>query len=76
MKTVQMTLDDDLVTEVDRAATAQGKSRSAFTRDALRAALENARERELERQHRQGYERQPVSPEEFGDWGRDPAWPG
>jgi metal-responsive CopG/Arc/MetJ family transcriptional regulator len=75
VKTVQMTLDEDLVTEVDRAAAAQGKSRSAFTRDALRAALENARERELERQHRQGYERQPVSPGEFGDWGHDPAWP-
>lgn len=39
MKTVQMTLDAALVTEVDRAVKALGTTRSAFTRQALRAAL-------------------------------------
>ena len=75
VKTVQMTLDEELVAEVDRAAAAKGKSRSAFARDALRAALESDRERELERQHRLGYERQPVEPGEFDDWEAEQIWP-
>jgi len=70
-----MTLDEDLVAEVDRAAVAQGKSRSAFTRDALRAALAGAQERELEERHRLGYQRQPVAPGEFGDWEAEQVWP-
>lgn len=74
MKTVQMTLDESLVQEVDRAAQALGTTRSAFTRDALRAALEDLRERELERQHRAGYERKPVQPGEFSDWEDEQVW--
>jgi len=72
---VQMTIDEDLVAEVDQVATAQGKSRSAFTRDALRAALASARERELEERHRLGYQRHPVAPGEFGDWEAEQVWP-
>jgi len=75
MKTVQMTIDEDLIAEVDRMALEQGKSRSAFTRDALRAALASARERELEVRHRLGYQRQPVAPGEFGDWEAEQVWP-
>ncbi len=40
MRTVQMTLDDDLVTTVDTIAKKLGTSRSAFMRDALRSALD------------------------------------
>lgn len=61
MKTVQMTLDESLVQEVDRAAQALGTTRDAFTRDALCDALGHLRERELERRHRAGYERKPSS---------------
>ena len=75
MRTVQMTLDDSLVDEVDRAATTLGTTRSAFTRDALRMALANLRERELERKHREGYERNPVRPGEFDVWDREQVWP-
>ena len=39
MRTIQMTLDDDLVKKVDAIATELNKSRSAFTRDALREAV-------------------------------------
>jgi hypothetical protein len=40
-------LDDSLVEAVDRAAKDLGTTRSAFTRDALRAALTNLKERAL-----------------------------
>lgn len=74
MRTVQMTLEDDLVQEVDRIATSLGTTRSGFTRDALRAALEQMRERDLERRQREGYERQPVKPGEFDEWESEQAW--
>jgi metal-responsive CopG/Arc/MetJ family transcriptional regulator len=38
MKTVQMTLDENLVEAVDREAKRIGTTRSAFARDALRAS--------------------------------------
>ena len=39
MRTVQMTLDDELVKAVDRVSKQLRTSRSAFTRSALREAL-------------------------------------
>jgi len=39
MKTVQMTLDENLIKSVDKIVKAIGTTRSAFTRDALRQAL-------------------------------------
>lgn len=68
MKTVQMTLDEDLVAAVDRTVRQLGTTRSAFTRDALRAALDRARVRDLERKHREGYSRKPVRKREFSIW--------
>ena len=61
-----MTLDDELLRQVDEIVERLGTTRSAFTRKALRRALEAIRIAE-EGQHRRGYERQPVSPGEFGD---------
>lgn len=75
MKTVQMTLDESLVHAVDRAAEALGTTRSAFTRDALRAALARLRERELEQRHLAGYEKHPVEPGELDGWDDAQVWP-
>ncbi len=69
MRVVQMTIDEDLIRAVDKAAKRIGTTRSGFTRHALRSALKNEQVRELERKHRQGYTRKPVKKGEFG---RDP----
>ncbi len=74
MKTVQMTLDEDLVSAVDRAARELGTSRSAFTRAALKEALERVRARALEQRHREGYRRRPVRRREFSIWEAEQAW--
>lgn len=74
MKTVQMTLDDQLVREVDRVAKQLGTTRSAFTRDALRGALEQLRLREMERKHQEGYVRKPVQSGEVSDWEDEQVW--
>ena len=74
MKTVQMTLDEQLVAEVDQVVEKLGTSRSAFTRHALRQALDTLGEKELERQHRRGYEKYPVQDGEFSDWEGEQIW--
>ena len=74
MRTVQMTLDDELVIAVDRAAKRLRTTRSSFTRDALRAALDRVRVQELDRKHREGYRRKPVKKTEFAVWEREQVW--
>jgi metal-responsive CopG/Arc/MetJ family transcriptional regulator len=75
MRTVQMTLDERLVERVDRAARRLGKSRSSFTRDALRDALARLATLEKERRHRHGYASNPVVAGEFDAWTEEQAWP-
>ncbi len=74
LKTVQMTLDDKLVKEVDRVVKRLHTSRSAFTRKALRKALACYSIEQSERKHRQGYERHPVAVDEFSVWETEQAW--
>ena len=75
MKTVQMTLDEALVDEVDRAVQRLGTTRSAFARQALRAALARLQEQDLDRRHREGYRRKPVRRGEFSAWHDQQVWP-
>jgi metal-responsive CopG/Arc/MetJ family transcriptional regulator len=74
MRTVQLTLDEDLVDAVDRTAKKLGTTRSGFAREALRAALIRSRERELERKHREGYLRNPPKRGEFTVWEKEQVW--
>ncbi len=76
MKTVQLTLDEPLVAEVDKVVKELRTSRSAFTREALRAALARRRIETLEEQHRKGYERHPVAPSDVDAWEEEQVWPG
>ena len=74
MRTIQMTLDDDLVRAVDRVSKQLHTNRSAFTRKALREALARYNLEQLERKHRQGYERNPVGADEFSVWETEQSW--
>lgn len=74
MKTVQMTLDEGLVDAVDKAAKRIGTTRSAFAREALRAALGKVRVKEMERKHMEGYRRKPVREGEFSVWEEEQVW--
>jgi metal-responsive CopG/Arc/MetJ family transcriptional regulator len=75
VKTVQMTLDEELVQAVDEAAKRLGTTRSAFAREALREALSREREKHREQKHREGYERYPVKRGEFDGWENEQVWP-
>jgi metal-responsive CopG/Arc/MetJ family transcriptional regulator len=74
MRTIQMTLDDDLVKAVDRVSKELSTSRSAFARKALRDAIARYNLEQLERKHRRGYEQHPVAAEEFSVWETEQAW--
>ncbi|MDZ7699795.1 MAG: CopG family transcriptional regulator [Deltaproteobacteria bacterium] len=69
-----MTLDDDLVQAVDDVSKQLKTSRSAFARKALQEALARYRLEEMERKHRQGYQRQPVDRDEFSVWETEQDW--
>jgi len=74
MRTVQMTLDEELVEAVDRVSKSLHTTRSAFTRKALREALARHNIEQLECKHRKGYERQPVAKDEFSVWQEEHVW--
>lgn len=75
MRTVQMTLDEDLVARIDRVARKLRTSRSGFARQALRQALERLAALDQERRHRKGYEARPVRRGEFDAWVAEQVWP-
>ena len=74
MRTVQMTLDEELVRSVDRVVKEMHTTRSAFAREALQRAIAWVRTQKLEEAHCRGYLRKPVKPGEFSSWEREQKW--
>lgn len=74
MRTVQMTLEENLINEVDKVVKSMKTTRSAFTRKALQAALENIREKAMEQKQIEGYIKKPVKAGEFNSWESEQVW--
>ncbi len=74
MRTIQMTLDDDLVEIVDRIVNELKTTRSAFTREALQLAIKRYETGIKETRHIQGYQNHPVDVAEFGNFEDEQAW--
>ena len=74
MKTIQMTIDESLLEEVDVVSQDLKTSRSAFIRTALQRALRQHAIEKLEKLHAEGYARHPVRPGEFDVWQAEQAW--
>jgi metal-responsive CopG/Arc/MetJ family transcriptional regulator len=74
VRTIQMTLDEDLVSKVDDIVYKLETTRSAFTRDALREAVEQYNTLKLEEKHRKGYLLHPGNKEEFAVWEEEQNW--
>jgi metal-responsive CopG/Arc/MetJ family transcriptional regulator len=74
MKTVQMTLDEELILRVDNYVKSHKTTRSAFARLALESELMRQRERELEVRQIEGYAKSPVKNAEFSDWESEQVW--
>ncbi len=74
MKTIQMTIDERLLEDVDNTVAELQTSRSAFIREALMLALQQFQIRKLEAQHAAGYECHPVAAGEFDGWEDEQEW--
>ena len=74
MKTIQMTIEEELLQEVDRTTLALHTTRSAFIRAALQAALHRHAIAALERQHAQGYAAHPGDTQELEEWRDEQEW--
>jgi len=75
METIQIVLDSELKQATDRAAKQQNVNRSALIRDAIREHLKKLKIREMEEQHRKGYEMFPEDPAENELWEAEAVWP-
>ena len=74
MKTVQMTLDENLIQTVDKVVKQRHTTRSAFTREALEQAIARIKTERLEEKHRNGYIRKPETDDEFEVWRKVQKW--
>jgi metal-responsive CopG/Arc/MetJ family transcriptional regulator len=76
METIQIVLDKKLLQATDQAARRTKRNRSALVRDALREHLRRLEVRVWEERDREGYSRQPQTPDESRQWEAEAAWPG
>jgi metal-responsive CopG/Arc/MetJ family transcriptional regulator len=74
MKTIQMTIDEPLLSEVDRVIKDLDTTRSAFIRGALQLAIRQHRIAQMERKHAEGYAKRPPQPGEFDGWEDEQVW--
>jgi metal-responsive CopG/Arc/MetJ family transcriptional regulator len=74
MKTIQMTIDETLLEDVDRAVDELGTNRSLFIRNALQSALRQHAIGKLEERHAAGYRRQPATDAEVTEWTDEQIW--
>lgn len=74
METIQLTIDESLLAEVNRATNALEMTPSDFMRVALERALQQREIIAKERQHAQAYSAQPQQPEEIEEWQSEQEW--
>ena len=74
MATIELSVDQSLLAEVDRATQELSMTRSDFICTALELAFRNQNIIALEQQHAQGYAEHPVQPGEFDGWESEQVW--
>ncbi len=80
MKTIQMTIDEALLLQVDNVVKEKRTNRSAFIRQALEAALHQYKIYQWDKQDQKGYARIPQQVAEIDtwlpeqEWGDDETW--
>jgi metal-responsive CopG/Arc/MetJ family transcriptional regulator len=74
MKTIQMTIDPQLLKAVDKLTRLRKTTRSALIRAALESELRRERVHEMEARHIAGYARQPAAAGEFDNWIHEQDW--
>ena len=74
MKTIELTVDETLLAEVDRVIRSLEMTRTTFVQAALELALQNQKTITMEQQHAQGYALHPSTPNEISEWESEQTW--
>lgn len=74
METIQLTLDESLVAELQQATTALQMTRADFIRVALERAVQQREIIAKERQHAEAYSKLPQRTEEIAEWQDEQYW--
>ena len=74
MKTIEVTIDEALLAEIDSATRSLDISRETFINAALQRALREQSVIAQEQRHEQGYARRPPGVHEFEGWEAEQVW--
>ena len=74
MTTIEFTVEDTFLTEIDRVTRSLAMSRANFIRAALELALRNENMLVLEQRHAKGYKEKPSKPDEIAEWESEQVW--
>lgn len=74
MTTIQIAIEDTLLTKVDRMTQSLAMTRADYIKKALDLALNQDEIKLLEKQHRESYARKPMLPEEIDEWDSERVW--
>ncbi len=68
MKTIQLSIDEDLLAQVNQAIEQQKTTLTIFLKESIIHYLNRLKIKEMEKQHREGYGKYPVQKGEFDVW--------
>jgi metal-responsive CopG/Arc/MetJ family transcriptional regulator len=74
LKTVQITVPEQLLVRIDEAAARLKTNRSSLARQAFEETLFHLRLAQMEQQDAEAYARQPQDPAELADWESVQDW--
>lgn len=75
MKTIQITIDPDLLHKIDSDEESMKKGRSAFLRQAARYYLEQKRLKSISDKYRSGYTQGLAKDDDLTIWEDEQVWP-
>ena len=75
MKTIQITIDSELLHKIDNDEESKKKGRSAFLRQAVRFYLEQKRLKSIAERYRSGYTQGSAKDEDLTIWEDEQVWP-
>ena len=75
MKTIQITIDPELLHKIDNDEESMKKGRSAFLRQAAQYYLEQKRLKSISEQYRSGYRRESEINDDLTSWEDEQVWP-
>jgi metal-responsive CopG/Arc/MetJ family transcriptional regulator len=74
MQTIEITLDEAIIAQIDRVTHERALTRAAFIQQSLEAALREQEMLEQERRHAEGYAKYPATPDDFSGWEKIRVW--